>query len=181
MKFPLDRVTTTTLAAASLVLSFSVSALGAPRYKAAPGLRKTQPASLKIKQDAAYEFVNILIPASDVADVIPIDINNRGTVSGIYTDTSGGIHSFIWRDGRTTIIDYPGALITSVATITDSGILFGNWGSLKEQHAGYYNLSTGEWTQLPDITGYPILIGQKATESGDAIGYRLQRRLVCYI
>ncbi len=115
-----------------------------------------------------YEFVSISI--DNAIDVFPIDINNQRVVSGYYFDSAGDIHTFVWDDGQISTIDYPGATFTSVAAITNSGLLFGNWGSWDAQHAGYYNPETNTWTQLPDIAGYPLNYGSRMTDSGMSVG-----------
>jgi uncharacterized membrane protein len=102
---------------------------------------------------------------------VAVDINNRGTVSGVYFDPLGGQHTFIWHRGEYQKVIYPGLPITSVASITDSGrILFGNWGTDTLQHAGTYDLRTGVWTPLPDYPGKPINTGWKMNNAGVAVG-----------
>jgi hypothetical protein len=78
--------------------------------------------------------------------------------------------SFLWFQGLTVTIDKPGEPITAVAAISGKGLMFGNWGTETEQHAGYYDPTTATWTKLPDIAGYPLNIGSRMNERGHAVG-----------
>lgn len=54
-----------------------------------------------------------------------LDINNRGTIVGIYSDTAHEQHGFVLRDGRYTTIDIPDGTQTEVHSINDSGDIVG--------------------------------------------------------
>ena len=125
-------------------------------------------ASAAAKAETEYEFVPVEIEGAFF--VHAVDITNQGIVSGVFGDQEG-VHSFAWINGTTIRVDYPGAEVTLVAILSDSGRMFGNWGSESEQHAGYYHLRSGKWTALPDIPGYPINIGNRMADNGRAVGY----------
>ncbi len=110
----------------------------------------------------AYEIIHIDIPGAIWSQAA--EITNYRIVSGYYGDALGGVHSFLWFNGLTVTIDKPGESITAVAAISDKGLMFGNWGTETEQHAGYYDPTTATWTQLPDIAGYPLNIGTRMNE-----------------
>lgn len=116
-----------------------------------------------------YRFLDIVIPGGTLVNTW--DINNRRVVAGTFTDANGFYQSFVWEDGSITIIDHPDADQTLVSGITDSGLLFGNWGNDFEQHAGYYDLRKNTWTALPDIPGYTLNFGNRMTDNGTATGY----------
>jgi hypothetical protein len=119
--------------------------------------------------DPSYQLVRLEVPGS--IGGIAVDINNGGTVVGVYFDTVGGQHTYVWDRAEYEKIIFPGASITSVVSITDSGrTLFGNWGTSTVQHAGTYDLRTGVWTPLPDYPGKPINIGWKMNNAGVAVG-----------
>jgi hypothetical protein len=141
------------------------------KQRAARSTNLNAPGAIKAASKAAdsYTFKDIEIPGA--VYVVAVEINNSGAISGVYGDAQGRTHSFVLTRDRTITIDYPGATFTSVASITNSGLLFGNWGSVTEQHAGYYNLHTGQWTQLPDLPGYPVNIGNRMNNAGRAVGY----------
>jgi hypothetical protein len=117
----------------------------------------------------SYRLVPIDIKGA--INVNAFEINTRRIASGAYDDPTGKLHGFIWFQGQVITIDKPDAEITAVGAITDNGLLFGNWGSSSEQHAGYYDLATATWTQLPDLPGYPLNIGNRMNDHGDAVGY----------
>ena len=109
-----------------------------------------------------YEIVHIDIPGAIWSEAA--EITQRRIVSGYFGDALGGVHSFLWFNGLTVTIDKPGEAITAVAAISEKGLMFGNWGTETEQHAGYYDPTTTTWTQLPDIAGYPLNIGSRMNE-----------------
>jgi hypothetical protein len=119
--------------------------------------------------EAEYDYTPIGIEGAQFA--VPVEITNKGVVSGYYVDTDGGYHSFVWLNGTVITVDFPGAPITSVSALTESGQLFGNWGTETEQHAGSYDLRTGKWTPLPDVPGYPVNIGSRMADNGRATGW----------
>lgn len=128
-----------------------------PRYRAAQA------------PNPGYELIKLEVPGSVGGQAV--DINNSRTVVGVYFDTDGGQHTFIWDRGEYKKIIHPGDPITSVTSITDSGrILFGNWGTNTVQHAGTYDTLTGEWKQLPDFPGKPLNIGDRINNRGVAVG-----------
>src|SRR5512140_3789592 len=55
-----------------------------------------------------------------------LQINNRGDVTGYYTDTSGR-HGFVLRGNALTTIDYPGSSYTQANGISDQGVVFGHF------------------------------------------------------
>lgn len=100
-----------------------------------------------------------------------IEINNRRTVSGNLFHANG-IDTFTWQIGESAkIIKKPSTIITAVSAITDSGVLFGSWGSINEQVAGFHHPASGRWIELPPFPGKNINIGQKANNAGRAVGY----------
>jgi hypothetical protein len=53
-------------------------------------------------------------------------INNRAQVVGLYTDSDGFAHGFLWnRDGKYIVINVPGALNSEPASINDAGVVVG--------------------------------------------------------
>ncbi len=145
-----------------------LEAAGPPEHK--QKAFRTRPDATALKHaNSSYDF--FLIEAPGAVMITVVEINNSRIVSGIYRDEAGMDHTYVWVNGQLTTIDYPGANHTLAASITNSGLLFGNWGSATVQHAGYFSLATGRWTQLPDIAGYPINIGMRMSESGAAVGY----------
>ena len=55
-----------------------------------------------------------------------LGINNRAQVVGLYTDSDGFAHGFLWnRDGKYIVINVPGALNSEPASINDAGVVVG--------------------------------------------------------
>jgi hypothetical protein len=94
---------------ALIVLTVTVDADASPRWKVPPGARKSTTATgvanrSDLLSPDRYQFTQIVLPWPDVVDTIPIDINNRGIVSGIYTIPLGvnnrGTEVGQWVGGR---------------------------------------------------------------------------------
>jgi hypothetical protein len=131
--------------------------------------KRQSPGAASAKNDSDYDVQRIPVPDGFTGGVA-VDVNNRGTVGGVFFTPDNKDITFLWRKGRLTEIRHPSADITSVPSIADSGVLFGNWGSFTEQTAGFYHPATGTWKALPAIPGKPINIGQRANNAGQATG-----------
>ena len=68
-------------------------------------------------------FTVLRVPNAPVT--CALDINNRGTIVGIYSDTAHVQHGFVLRDGRYTTIDIPDSIQTQVHSINDAGDIAG--------------------------------------------------------
>lgn len=152
--------------------TFSATRTNMPRNGATPlestatgDQARQQPQRIRVGD---YELILINIPAA--TSVQPYAINNHRIASGQYLDAVGNVHSFVWANGQVITIDRPDTPITSIASINDKGILFGNWGTDTEQHAGSYDLATGAWTALPDIPDHPLNTGSRMNDAGVADG-----------
>lgn len=131
---------------------------------------------------SAKDFTLIDIVVTDangntIDRVYPWDINSSGVVGGYYFEQQGSqvvAGTFVWSRGQVRKYVYPDPAqnYTSVSAVPDSErFLFGNWGTLTTQHAGYYLVRENRWVQLPDISGYPLNFGAHMLDSGLATGY----------
>jgi hypothetical protein len=71
-------------------------------------------------------FRQTIHPAG-AAQTSPEAVNNRRTVIGSYVTTQGTLHNFVWSNGKSVNVRYPGALWTSIGGITDAGIIVGSY------------------------------------------------------
>ncbi|MBL8230358.1 MAG: hypothetical protein JNL98_17850 [Bryobacterales bacterium] len=125
----------------------------------------------KAANEEAFELQRIPL-ASGYSGGLAVDINNRRTVGGVYFKEDGRDVTFLWTKGKDpVVVKHPAAFLTSVPSISDSGALFGNWGSLTEQTAGFYYPASDRWVELPAFANKPINIGQRANNAGVASGY----------
>jgi probable HAF family extracellular repeat protein len=160
------------LLAATTYSSLPTNAASPPHRKHLLNDARNGPQSqhAKAPHDTAYQFIRIEVEGA--TNISPFEINNRGIVAGTFVDAHDNTHTFLWMAGQLAIVDdHAGAKHTAVPAITESGLLFGNWGDDYVQHAGFYDLKTNKWTALPDIEGYPLNIGARMTESGNAVGW----------
>lgn len=53
---------------------------------------------------------------------VPVKINDRGQIAGLYVDTGGAEHGFLFSNGQYSSIDYPGAVATEALAIDNRGV-----------------------------------------------------------
>ncbi|MBY0372986.1 MAG: hypothetical protein K2Q23_03265 [Bryobacteraceae bacterium] len=128
--------------------------------------------SKKASRGGANDYRLVRIPVPDgYFGGVAVDVNNRRTVAGVFLAINAPDATFTWNEGeQPVIIQNPNALITSVPSILDSGVLFGNWGSITEQTAGFHDPRAGRWTPLPPYPGKNLNIGYRANNAGRATG-----------
>jgi len=82
------------------------------------------------------------------------DINDRGQIVGLYTDTSGNTHGYLLSDGHYTKLDDPNAhgAFTGPAAINNSGQIVGFYSNSTSLTNGVHGflLSDGHYTTLDD-------------------------------
>lgn len=123
------------------------------------------------KAASEYDLYRIPLPSGFTGGVA-YDINNRGTVVVAAFAQDGRDQTFLWNKGDQAprLIRNPTAEITAFSSISDAGVLFGNWGSFLEQTAGFYHPATGQWRGLPPYPGKPQNYGYRANNSGFGLG-----------
>lgn len=95
-------------------------------------------------------------------------INNRGDVTGWYTD-AGVRHGYVLIDGVVHTIDYPGATLTQVNGVSDTGIVFGHFKDVAQVIHGFV-LENGVFTQLDfpgSLSTYPYYINTRGDIAGN--------------
>jgi hypothetical protein len=70
----------------------------------------------------------------DATQVNPRAINNRDVVVGSYLDDASLLHGFVWTNGKSVTVDYPGAMRTEIEGVNDAGTIVGNYGDPFENH-----------------------------------------------
>jgi hypothetical protein len=53
---------------------------------------------------------------------IPVKINDRGQIVGLYIDAGGAEHGFLFNNGQYSSIDFPGAVATEALAINNRGV-----------------------------------------------------------
>jgi uncharacterized membrane protein len=71
-------------------------------------------------------FTRIDVPGA--LTTLPLGINNRGQIAGVYADEVTG-HGFLLQSGTFTTIDAPGAVSTAAGAINDRGQILVTAGS----------------------------------------------------
>ena len=136
-------------ATASLFLSLSVSAFA--------------------QQSPAATFKSIDFPGAVLTQVQ--GINPEGEMVGLYVDTAGKQHGFLFRRGDFSTIDYPGAIATDARGINRNGDIVGAFtnvpGGPPNIHG--YLLSHGAFSEV-QFPGYLGTIAQRISPEGDIYG-----------
>ena len=83
---------------------------------------ETQAAGFLRRPNGTWDPFNI--PGAQAT--IPFAINDSGTVAGGYRDEGGMWHGFVWTDGVTQTVDFPGAPDTNITGVNNNGVLVGN-------------------------------------------------------
>jgi uncharacterized membrane protein len=96
-----------------------------------------------------------------------LQINNRGDVTGYYTDTSGR-HGFVLRGNALTTIDYPGSSYTQANGISDQGVVFGHFRDAAGVFHGF--VLRGETFEQVDFPGAVDTLPYYVNARGDTVG-----------
>ena len=99
-------------------------------------------------------------------------INARGDVVGIYTDTAGLNHGFLWRRGELATIDVPGARVTAARGIgrTVRSSAPTARGRIRRHPGARFLLTTqGEFLSM-DFPGHANTIPQRILADGSVLG-----------
>jgi hypothetical protein len=76
--------------------------------------------------DKGGVYTTITDPLGNANNGVVNGMNNLDQVVGWYDNGTGGpMHGYLWQDGLSTTIDYPGAAQTILNDINDSGVILG--------------------------------------------------------
>jgi probable HAF family extracellular repeat protein len=100
-------------------------------------------------------------------------INARGDVVGIYTDTSGLNHGFLWSGGEFATIDVPEARVTAARAIGPNGEIVGTYQRVSESgnipSHGFLLTAQGKFLSM-DFPGHANTIPQRILADGTVLG-----------
>jgi probable HAF family extracellular repeat protein len=100
-------------------------------------------------------------------------INARGDVVGIYTDSAGLQHGFLWSRGEFASIDVPGARVTAARGIGPNGEIVGTYQRVGESGGipahGFLLTTQGEFLPM-DFPGHANTIPQRILADGTVLG-----------
>jgi uncharacterized membrane protein len=102
-------------------------------------------------------FVDINVPGSVATG--PLKLNDRHQVVGLYVDTGGAVHGFLWDDGRFATIDVPGATATGVLGINNREQMVGFYVDAGGAYHGFVRERDGGITTLPQAPGAEPTMG----------------------
>lgn len=130
--------------------------------------------------EPAFNFIRVDYPGAK--DTLAEGITPGGEIPGMYTDTSGGVHGFLLRQGVFTSIDYPGAMYTDVRAVSPAGDIVGNYimpgenppfvfipGAVPLNVHGFVLTRDGTFLPLA-YPGHPNMITQRILPDGSVMG-----------
>lgn len=75
-------------------------------------------------------YIPIFVPGSDLGGfgTQVVSVNDSGEAVGVYSDSAGNFHGFVYKNGQYLTLDYPGAQIfTELHGINDNGDISGGY------------------------------------------------------
>jgi hypothetical protein len=112
--------------------------------------------------------------------VMPASIDSLNDVSGMYIDTSGVAHGFLYFGGTPVTVDITGAVGTQVAALDENGYYAGTWWDTMQNHSFVYDAngltlfdpvgSTSDGVNGRNKAGYTV--GSYTDVNGLSHGYR---------
>jgi len=121
------------------------------------------------QQSPAATFRSVDFPGAVLTQVQ--GINPEGEMVGLYVDTAGKQHGFLYRRGDFSTIDYPGAIATDARGINRNGDIVGSFtnvpGGPPNIHG--YLLSHGAFSEV-QFPGFLGTIAQRISPDGDIYG-----------
>jgi probable HAF family extracellular repeat protein len=93
--------------------------------------------------------------------------NDRGQIVGLFSDSSGFHHGFLYNDGNFTVFDVSGARFTEPHGINDAGQIVGGFLTTTVQGFAY---NSGNITVL-DISGSVETVANGINGRGQIVGY----------
>jgi probable HAF family extracellular repeat protein len=100
-------------------------------------------------------------------------INDRGQIVGVYQDALPGEHSFIYKAGRFTALQYPGAKETAVDDINNGGEVVGNFPDAEGTHGFVYLENVGAFTTPLNDPPSTIMPLRGVNNGGQIVGGRV--------
>ena len=103
--------------------------------------------------------------------VVATGINNKGSISGFFTDSGGNTHGFLLRrTGRLFILDAPGATMTLAFGVNKHGEVVGAWTSGSESH-GFTWTRQGGFQTVDDPNGIGTTVINGIDKQGVLVGF----------
>lgn len=94
-------------------------------------------------------------------------INNRGEITGWYSDAAGR-HGYVLRGDVLTTIDYPGSSFTQVNGVSDRGVVFGHFRDAAGIFHGF--VLSGESFEQVDVPGALDTLPYYINARGETVG-----------
>ena len=113
-------------------------------------------------------FHRVRIPGS--TGVIATGINNKGSISGLFTDSSGTHGFFLRHTGRLFILNAPGASATGAFGVNKHGEVVGAWTSGSATHGFTWTRQNG-FSTVDDPNGIGTTTINGINKFGDLVGF----------
>lgn len=113
-------------------------------------------------------FHRVRIPGATA--VVATGINNKGSISGFFTNSSGTHGFFLRHTGTLFILDAPGATMTQAFGVNKHGEVVGAWTSGSESH-GFTWTRQGGFNTVDDPNGIGATVINGIDKQGVLVGF----------
>ena len=92
------------------------------------------------------QYTSIFVPGSDLGSfgTQVVGVNDSGTAIGVYSDSSGVFHGFVYQGGQYYNLDYPGGFSSELHGINDNGDMTGGYLDASGNPHGFVVFATPE-------------------------------------
>ena len=119
----------------------------------------------------ANSHVFTTISFCNSCSTLPIGINDKGLVSGLYFDSDGNLHGFLVRNDNYLSFDVPGALFTEAGRSNERGQIAGDYLAADGIDRPFVRRPDGSFSLRNGAPGASVTIGNDINNSGDILGW----------
>jgi hypothetical protein len=113
-------------------------------------------------------YESILIPGAVSAQAT--NINNVGSISGFYIDSTGTNHGFLFYNGLFTRLTYPGATFTQALGVNDTNEVVGTYTDTSNLTHGF-TWKAGVFQSIDDPNGIGSTVVNGVNNAGTLVGF----------
>jgi probable HAF family extracellular repeat protein len=119
----------------------------------------------------ANSYVFTTISFCDSCSTLPIGINDKGLVSGLYFDADGNLHGFLVRNDNYRSFDVPGALFTEAGRSNERGQIAGDYLAADGIDRPFVRNLNGSFSLRNGAPGASVTYGNDINNRGDVLGW----------
>jgi len=113
-------------------------------------------------------YLSMLIPGAVSAQAT--NMNNVGSISGFYIDSTGTNHGFLFYNGNFTRFTYPGSTFTQCLGVNDSNEVVGTYTDTSNLTHGFV-WKANVWQTIDDPKGIGSTVVNGINNAGTLVGF----------